>query len=224
MWSQPQESDWIGAGYLRDNGSTTWSGKLVPGTYHIRMEPMGARETRLAVNGLGVHRLTALDHSQEYDFIVEAEQPDFVVAPQAVAKQPTHNPAPNPAAPTVTQKQPEDMHGQEMAMVPGRWMDVDDDEPMWFTFYVGHVAGQGTSPVSISLYTESFGGGDFQVFAAEKADPWNGGREWFGAGAENGGRARSWSGNLVPGAYYVLADAEGARTCLLAISGQAVTY
>ena len=50
------------------------------------------------------------------------------------------------------------------------------------------------------------------------------GGEWFGAGAENGGRAVSWSGDLVPGAYYVLADAQGARTCLLAISGQAVHY
>ena len=176
MWDEPQEGDWLGASYTQDNGSTTWSGKLVPGTYFIRMEPLGAREVRLAVSGQGVHRFTSLDHSQGYDFIVDMQQPDFVVPPQAVAAQQSNNPTANPATFTVAQPQAQELHEPEMAMVPGRWMDVDVNEPMWFTFYVGHVQGEGTSHVSIGLFTDLHGGGEFQVFTAEKADPWNGGR------------------------------------------------
>jgi hypothetical protein len=224
MWDQPQEGDWLGVGYSRDNGSQTWSGKLVPGTYFVRMEPMGASETRLAVSGTGTHRFTSLDHSQDFDFIVDAQQPDFVVAPQAVAALPSENPTANPATFTVAQPQPLAVQEPETELVPGRWMNVLADKPMWFAFYVGKVEDSGTSRVSISLFTELSGGGDFQIFTAETADRWGDGEGWFGAGTANANNSYSWSGDLVPGAYYVHANTQGAGPRLLAISGEAVTY
>jgi len=225
MWDAPEEGDWLGSGYTRDNGSDTWYGNLVPGTYYIRMEPQGAHEVQLAVTGQGVERFTSLDHAQAFDFIVDAQQPESTVAPQAVAALPSGNPTANSATFTVAQPQPLALQAPETAAGPGRLMDGRDVESSWFTFYVGNVVDSGTSQVSISLQTELNGGGDFQIFTAETADQWGDGTGWFGAGTENADESSySWSGELVPGAYYVHANARGTGPRDLAISGQAVTY
>jgi hypothetical protein len=226
MWDNYDEGGWIGEGHAVDNDPRTWSGELVPGTYFIRMDPNGAREVRLAVNGEGVHRFKSLDHSPVADFIVDVQQPEVAAAAQTVVEQLPQSPTAVASTFTVAEPQRLAVGEPEMEMVPGRWMEVDVNEPMWFTFSVGQVEDQQTSHVSISLFTEPGDGAEFQVFDSASANSWVTPAEgdWFGAGTSSDNGPFSWSGNLVPGAYSIRVDPQGVNTCLLAISGEAVQY
>ena len=135
-------------------------------------------------------------------------------APQSAAKMTVaHNPGPalQPAA--------------EMAMVPGEWMPIMDNEPHLFTFYVGDVDGDDTSHVGVTLYSGPWKGGQFQVFTAGNA-PFGkvDAEDRMGHSYQIDGEDPAWYGDLVPGAYEVLVEAQGAKECLLAISGAAVRY
>lgn len=226
MWETLASGDWMGAGTAEDNAPERWAGELARGTYFIRMQPRGAGEVLLSVTGEGVYHTKSYDYAPSSDtFIVD--QPDFEVAPQAVVVQ-QQNPT-NPTNPTSTftavQSQPANLHEEEMEMVPGQWMDVDNNEPMWYTFNVGRKADSGTSHVLISLFAEPRGG-MFEVFNAENANAWVTPLEgdWFGAGASDDDGIYRWAGDLVPGAYYVRLSPQGIRECMLAVSGEVVEY
>ena len=50
-WGEPEEGDWFGASSVHDDGTISWAGDLVPGTYFIRVEPQGVHSLLLAING-----------------------------------------------------------------------------------------------------------------------------------------------------------------------------
>jgi hypothetical protein len=242
LWGEIENKDWMGAATAENNEQQAWAGELAAGEYFIRMLPTCADDVLLSVTGAGVHRTKYWDTEPVSDFFV-VQEPDFVVGNPHVAQSQPQTPAATftvaePAP--VAQQQPQtlaaasetftfvDDHSHaEMEMVPGEWMDVDNNEPMWFTFYVGRpLDGAGSVPVSISLFATPYGGGEFQVFSAEGANSWIEPVEgdWFGAGVETDFNTDRWAGNLVPGAYYVRVDPEGIFTCLLAVTGETVTY
>jgi len=240
MWGKIENNAWMGAGTAENNDPQAWAGELAAGEYFIRMLPSGADNVLLSVTGEGVHRTKYWETEPVSDFFV-MQEPDFVAGNPHTAQSQTPAPTftfsqPEPAA----QQQPEtlaataetftfaDDHSHaEMDMAPGQWMDVDNNEPMWFTFYVGRPQdGAKNVHVSISLFSTPYGGGSFQVFSAEHANSWIEPVEgdWFGAGVETDFNSDRWAGDLVPGAYYVRVEPEGIFTCLLAVTGETITY
>jgi hypothetical protein len=249
IWGEIENGDWMGLGTAENNEPQAWAGDLAAGEYFIRLLPSGADDVLLSVTGEGVHRTKSWETEPVSDFFV-VQEPDFVVGnPHAlgnphVAQNQPQTPAATftlaetgpsarqqtetPAAADGTFTFVDDHSHADMEMVPGQWMDVDNNEVMWFTFYVGRpLDGAGSVPVSVSLFATPYGGGEFQVFTAEGANSWIKPVEgdWFGAGVEHdSGTTDRWAGNLVPGAYYVRVVPEGIMTCLLAVTGETVTY
>jgi hypothetical protein len=239
MWDTIENDDWMGAGSAENREPQAWAGELASGEYFIRMLPTGADDVLISVTGQGVNRTKSWDRVPVSDFFV-MQQPDFVVDQPAVVEQQPAVAQQRPVAPvspvattataatfTFAETQPVDLDHAEMEMVPGQWMDVFDNEPMWFTFHVGRPQdGAGTSHVAVSLFATPYGGGEFQIFSAEGANSWVKPVEgdWFGAGAITDFGTNRWAGDLVPGAYYVRVAAGGLRTCLLAVTGENIRY
>ena len=59
-WEDAEEGDWIGVSNHTDKddqyyiNNNRWSGKLVPGSYVVRVEPHGAKEFQISVSGKAV--------------------------------------------------------------------------------------------------------------------------------------------------------------------------
>lgn len=232
FWETPTDEDWIGTGSDTGYGMTMWASELMPGTYYVRQGTGADTACMLGVSGVAVDRVTVIDLAPEIEEVVTAPAP---AAPEIAATQPVnvptvaedaefswieaekvavaHNPGPalQPAA--------------EMAMLPGEWMPIMDNEPHLFTFTVGAVEGHATSDVAITLHSGPFKGGQFQVFAAGDA-PWGTANadNQMGHSYQIEGEDPAWYGALVPGGYQVRVEAQGAKECLLAISGEQVMY
>jgi len=232
FWATPAEEDWIGTGSDAGYGMTTWASDLVPGTYYVRMGTGASPACAPGISGVAVDRVKAIDLGPGFETAVTSPEPpspsivtaqkvnipivaadaDFLwTEPDKIAV--AHNPG--PASHT----------GPEMAMRPGEWMPVMDNEPHMFSFYVGAVDGDNTSSVSITLHAAPWKGGQFQVFPAGNT-PWGEpvAEYQMGHSYQIEGQDPAWYGELVPGGYQVRVEAQGVKECLLAISGNAVRY
>ena len=99
--------------------------------------------------------------------------------------------------------------------------------PAWYRFDVGRVEDENSTKVTISSREPS---ARFQIFTADKVDFWARPEpeDWFGVSSHRataneegeGARGSVWSGNLVPGAYYVRCSGGNSA---LGVSGQGVS-
>jgi hypothetical protein len=222
-WGTPQEGDWMGTSGEVTAGSTAWSGQLEPGAYYVEAEPGGGTVCTFSASGEAVVE----------SFFLNLQPTEFVYVPaeasvqQAPVKEALVEEAPTLLASTPAAVEPVASHHEgDMAMLPGEWMPVTDNEPHWMTFYVGPVDGSPTSHVTVDMVTMPEATGRFQVFLPEKSSPWGEPEQdsWFGASYSGSGGEVTWSGDLVPGAYYLRIVPEGHHECLVAVSGEAVTY
>ena len=163
--------------------------------------------------------------------VLPATEPGFdfkyVEPAMAMAPEPAAPPAPVMAAPTMAAAPAPAPQPASMAMRPGEWMPVMDNDPHLFNFYVGRLEGEATVPVSVSFIAEPISAGRFMIFEAGKAccvwdTPEDG--TWLGASYESDTGEITWSGDLPAGGYVVRVEGQGAKNCLLAVSGQTVVY
>jgi hypothetical protein len=253
FWDTPAQEDWMGTATDIGYDQYMWAGELVPGAYYVRLG-YGARPgCVLGVSGQAVDYVGLVNlgwHLAESEKPAAAPEPIVMAKPaiagadfRLVTKQPADttpeliaaapvavSAIPAPVEPDFVAAQPvaiahSSHNPHEMAMVPNEWMPVTNNEPSMFTFYVGHVSDEQCSHVSVTLYGAPFRAGHFQIFTAEGV-PFDAPEQdaWIGQAIMENGENPTWTGDLVPGAYYVRVYPEGMKNCLLAVSGAAVTY
>ena len=252
-WDTPTEEDWIGSATDIGYDSYMWAGELVPGAYYARLGYGAKPGCVLGVSGQAVDYLGLVDlgwHLAEAEEPVA--NPEYVVTAPAIAGADFKLVSAEPAAPQAAPATPalaaaspapakadfvqvekvaaapamHDMHDMhDMEMVPNMWMPVTNNDPMMFAFEVGRVPEEQNSHVSVTLYGAPFHTGSFQIFNADGV-PFDLPEQddWMGYAIVEDGENSSWTGDLVPGAYYVLVYPEGMKDCLLAVSGAAITY
>lgn len=236
-WRMPTMGDPVGRATDIGYGMHMWAAELVPGAYYVGLGSGASPGCKLAVAGNAVDFVGQIDRgwnvarqeSPAEQPIQFAQAPVKVVAESAapspsVAVAPPAAPRPAPAAPAIAAVPVQPAH-HAMEMTPNEWMPVTDNEPMMFEFYVGHVRDDDTSSVSVTLLSGPFRTGRFEIFTAE-GKPFDvpEHNDWFGTAESVDGRYASWHGDLVPGVYYVLVYPEGMKDCMLAVSGQSVTF
>ena len=108
-------------------------------------------------------------------------------------------------------------------------MELTSNEPVIFHFRVGHAADDdddiSNSRISVELKGKPFCAGEFQVFDSSATildRPEEG--DWIGCSCEENSENPEWHGKLVPGAYRIRVEPQGAKQILLSISGEAVSY
>jgi len=96
--------------------------------------------------------------------------------------------------------------------------------PVWYQFNVGRVADEYSSHVSVTLSNQAACSGSFQVFANGSWSYWDTptGEDWMGVSTEISDTQFMWSGDLVPGAYFVRLGYGASPGCVLGVSGEAV--
>ena len=232
-WATPDEEDWFGMSAESDFNDALWVGALPPGGYFVRVSPAGATDILVSISGTTVHNIEYLDvfNDDPVTFVVEPTQPPVAATP-SLTPQPammTAATAPRLAVSETSESTASAatvMQETATVLTPGVWTPNLGNEASWVTFYVGHVEGEQTSHVTISLSAYPVDGGTFQVFDGLHSGFWGEPAEgdWLGAASVNDDGSISWAGDLVPGAYFVRVEPHGVQSCLLAISGQAVTY
>lgn len=245
FWDTPADEDWIGVGSDSGYGTTMWASELMPGTYYVRLGTGADAACPLGVSGAAVDRVEVIDMAPRAEEFVTSSAP---ASPAVAAIQPINVPTlaadadflwiepekvaiadnPGPAlqlAAVADNPGPALQPAAEMDMVPGEWMPVMDNEPHMFKFTVGAVDGHTTSAVAITLHAAPWKGGQFQVFTSGNA-PWGTPEadDMMGHSYQAEGGDPAWYGELVPGGYEVRVEAQGAKDCLLAITGEAVKY
>lgn len=99
--------------------------------------------------------------------------------------------------------------------------------PLWFQFNVGtNGARDLTSHVSVTLRDQAACSGGFQVFTSGDWSYWSTPDEsdLMGRATDIGYDMHMWSGELVPGAYYVRVGYGAKPGCVLGVSGEAVDF
>lgn len=225
FWDNLEEGDWIGVATRKDNGTCQWTGKLVPGTYFVQLGTGAHMPCTLGVSGQ-----TTQNHGPLY----MGQSPTPVVFGPSTLPAPSDAPAPamavsdSPPSPII-ESTDAIIQNVEAAPVPGKWVHVDSNEPLIMDFRVGKAVDNDDdnprSRVSIQLNAGAFRCGKFQVFdSSGKIDPIPKEEEWIGCSCEKEGEYPAWYGELVPGAYRVRIEPQGAKDLMLSVSGEAVSY
>lgn len=236
-WGTPDEADCMGAGTDIGHDMHMWAGELVPGAYFVRVGYGAQPECVLGVSGQAVDYVGVVDLGWN---LAERQKPAANPAPVTVNEAPAPAPAiatnpivfqpqkanPAPVAPVaIAAPAAPAQPATPREMKPNGWMPVTSNEPTMFKFYVGNVPGEQSSHVSVTLYGAPIRAGCFEIYTAEGvpfAQPEQ--DDWFGMAIMEDGENPSWTGDLVPGAYYVRVSPQGMKNCLLAVSGAGVSF
>ena len=216
---KPELGGWLGAGTENDFEFSDyhWAGQLGAGTYYVVVEQNGATACQLSVTGEAVTDFRmASSHA-----VAAAPSPSVVVPPVSGPSFSAASVVAAPAPATVeTATEP------LMAMAPSDWMPMHPGQPHWFSFQVSSDP-ELSRYVNIELYGEPDGSGSLKILTGEQANfhetPAMG--AWLGVGSENANTSGdySWAGELGPATYFVLVEPNGANSCRLSVTGEAVT-
>jgi hypothetical protein len=225
-WDVPEEEDVMGVSTSTDHDSSLWVGKLVPGTYYVRMGSGAHLPCVLGVSGQNTQNLGAINFGYHPAPVVmgptavqvPAQMPAISSAPAMEVT--TANIAPAPVIRQMTSS----------ALVPNKWIHVTNNDPIVITFRVGRVLDDddNDSPanrISVTLKGEPNHAGEFQVFDGSGATLTNPQEEdWIGHSNEIDDENPAWYGELLPGTYQVRVEPQGMRELLLSVSGEAISY